>query len=141
MRIKKHIRILFWVSFAIFVLNKFYLRPWVLESDLPNAFSILVFSIPNLIEVILGITVITGILFQLKRHFNNDLKDILIYLISALLTAFYVISQELGYHNIGGNNVYDYYDIIASVLGLILMFGIFVLFGFISNPEIKEPVE
>lgn len=42
------------------------------------------------------------------------------YLIAVCVTSIYVISQELEYHNLGGNNVYDPYDLIASIIGLII---------------------
>lgn len=131
--IKKYIRYLFGWAILIFFFNKFFLRAWVLGNETFNFFQIIVFSLPNLIEAIIGTLILTGILFQLKQYFNKKTKDINIYLIAVIISAFYIISQELKLHNIGGNNVYDIYDLIASVIGLIITFLIFQTFGFIEK--------
>ena len=119
--IKKYIIYLFGVSIFIFVLNKLYFRPWVVENDLSGSFMIIVFSIPNLIEAIIGTLLLTGILLQLKQSFLSKLskiKDTFIYISAMLLSSIYVISQEFKFHNIGGNNVYDFYDLLPQLLAL-----------------------
>jgi hypothetical protein len=133
--IKKYIRYLFVIVFILFILNKFYLRPWVLENELPELFQIFVFSVPNLIEAILGTIVLTGILLQLSQYSNKKIKDSSIYLIAVSISSLYVISQELKFHNLGGNNVYDPYDLFASIFGLLIIFIIIKKFGFI---ELKQ---
>ncbi len=130
--IKKYIRYLFGILFILFILNKFYLRPWVLENELPELFQIFVFSVPNLIEAILGTIILTGILLQLRQYLNKKIKDASIYLIAVSISSIYVISQELKFHNLGGNNVYDPYDLIASILGLLIIFMIIKKFGFMD---------
>ncbi len=130
--IKKYVRYLFGIVFILFILNKFYLRPWVLENDLPELFQIFVFSIPNLIEAILGTIILTAILLQLRQYSNKKIKDSSIYLIAVSISSLYVISQELKFHNLGGNNVYDPYDLIASILGLLLIFMIIKKYGFMD---------
>ena len=130
--IKKYVRYLFGIGFAIFILNKFYLRPWVIKNELSTLFQIVVFSIPNLIEAILGTLVLTGILLHLRQYFDQikNIKDPTIYLIAVGISSLYVISQELKFHNLGGNNVYDPYDLIASIIGLLITFAIIKKFGF-----------
>ncbi|MGI9549985.1 MAG: hypothetical protein ACR2MT_02200 [Aurantibacter sp.] len=135
MTVKKYIRYLFGTVFILFILNKFYLRPWVLENELPELFQIFVFSIPNLIEAILGTIILTGILLQLRQYSNKKIKDSSIYLIAVGISSLYVISQELKFHNLGGNNVYDPYDLIASIIGLLMTFMIIRKFGFIDLEE------
>lgn len=130
--IKKYVRYLFGIGFLIFMLNKFYLRPWVLENELSEPFQIVVLSIPNLIEAILGTIILTGILLQLRYYSNKKIKDSSIYLIAVGISSLYVISQELKFHNLGGNNVYDPYDLIASILGLLMIFMIIKKFGFMD---------
>lgn len=130
--IKKYVRYLFGIVFILFILNKFYLRPWVLENELPELFQIFVFSVPNLIEAILGTIILTGILLQLRQYSNKKIKDSSIYLIAVIISSLYVISQELKFHNLGGNNVYDPYDLIASILGLLMIFMIIKKFGFMD---------
>ena len=139
--IKKYIIYLFGVSIFIFVLNKLYFRPWVVENHLSGSFMIIVFSIPNLIEAIIGTLLLTGILLQLKQSFLSKLskiKDTFIYISAMLLSSIYVISQEFKFHNIGGNNVYDFYDLIASIIGLIMTFIIIQTFGFVNHRKLEN---
>ncbi len=127
---KAYVRILFWAAFLLFVFNRFSLRPLVLESDLPEFLHIAVLSFPNLAEAILGMTVVTGIVFRLRDSLAAAMKDVMLYLLAALATLIYVVSQELGYHHLGGNNTYDVFDLLASILGVVLMFALFCFFGF-----------
>lgn len=130
--IKKYVRYLFVIVFATFILNKLYLRPWVLENDLSIFFQIIVFSVPNLIEAILGTLVLTGILIYLRQYSEKTkhIKDSTAYLLSVSISSLYVISQELKLHNLGGNNVYDPYDLIASIIGLLLTYLTLTKYGF-----------
>lgn len=132
MTVKKHIRYLFGIAFLLFLLNKFYLRLWVLENELSGLFQIFVFSLPNFSEAILGTLLLTGILMQLRLYLPkpNKMKNSLIYLAAVAISSVYVISQELEFHNLGGNNVYDPYDIMASIIGLLMTFLIVNRFGF-----------
>ena len=83
----------------------------------------------------------TGILLQTRQYFRERIgyiKDIYIHILAVSIAAFYVISQELKFHNIGGNNVYDPYDLIASIIGLAGTFGIIQMFGFADKVEMDE---
>ena len=133
-QIKKYVRYLFGVSILLFILNKLYLRPWVLENELSGFILLLVYSIPNLLEAIIGTLLLTGILFQLRQSYNEkigNIKDINIRVLAVALATIYVISQELKLHNLGGNNVYDPYDLLASITGLIGTFVVIQIFGFV----------
>lgn len=103
---------------------------------MPDLFLIVTYSIPNLIEATIGTLILTGILLQLRQHFNKkfgSINDTYIYLVAVSVAFIYVISQELEFHNLGGNNVYDPYDIAASLIGLLLTFAIIQIFGFTEN--------
>ena len=137
--IKKYVRYLFGIAILIFILNKFYLRPWILEHDVPDIFLIVTYSIPNLIEAIIGTLILTGILLQVRQYFHKQLgaiKVTYIHILAVSIASIYVISQELKFHNLGGNNVYDPYDLVASVIGLVGTFGLIQLFGFTDEKEI-----
>jgi len=131
-RVKKYIRYFFWIAILTFVLNKLLIRPWILENDLPGFFVIITYSLPNLIEAIVGTLILTGILLQARQYFNkaDTLNITLTQLLAVSVAAIYVISQELKFHNLGGNNIYDPYDLIASIIGLVVTFTIIQLFGF-----------
>ena len=134
--IKNYIRYIFGWAILVFFLNKFLLRPWVLENSTSEFLKIVVLSIPNLIEAVVGTLLLTGIIFQLKYHFNKNMrrvKDLYIYSIAVGLTSIYSISQEIKLHNLGGNNVYDPYDVIASLIGLIMTFILIQTFGFVQK--------
>ena len=134
--IKKYIRYLFGVAILVFLLNKFVLRPWVLENEMSELFQIIVLSIPNLIEAIVGTLLLTGILLQMKHRFYmkiGHIKDEYFYLFAVGLASVYSVSQEYKYHNFGGNNVYDPYDVIASLIGLVITYGLIQVFGFVEK--------
>ena len=134
--IKKYIIYVFVMAILIFFLNKFLLRPWVLENETSEFFQIIVLSIPNLIEAIIGTLILTGIILQLKYHFNKKMgyiKDEYIYLLAVSLASIYSVSQEFKFHNLGGNNVYDPYDVIASLIGLGMTYALIQVFGFVEK--------
>ena len=134
--IKKYVRYLFGVSILIFFLNKFLLRPWVLENDTSKFFKIIVLSIPNLIEAIVGTLLLTGILLELKHRFSKKLghiKDEYLYLFAVALASIYSLSQEFKFHNMGGNNVYDQNDVIASLIGFVMTYIVIKVFGFVEK--------
>ena len=108
--IKKHIRYLFGIVFLLFLLNKIFIRPWILENEPAPFFEVISYSIPNLIEAIMGTIILTGILYQMRQYFNNKLgaiNDLLVNILAVGVVSIYVFSQELKFHNLGGNNVYD----------------------------------
>jgi hypothetical protein len=119
-------------------LNKLYVRPWILENELSGFALILTNSIPNFFEAIIVSLILTGILLQIRLFYlskTRTIKDIYVYILSFFLASIYVISQELKFHNLGGNNIYDPYDLVASIIGLMLTFGVIQLFGFINKLE------
>ena len=134
--IKKYVRYLFGMAILVFFLNKFLLRPWVLKNETSAFFQIIVLSIPNLIEAIVGTLLLTGILLQLKQHFYKKMghiKNDYFYIVAVGIASVYSVSQEFKFHNLGGNNVYDPYDVIASIIGLVMTYGLITIFGFVEN--------
>ena len=134
--IKTYVRYFFGISILFFVLNKLWIRPWMLARDVPEFIKIFVLSVPNFIEAIVGTIVVTGLLFRAQQYFNKQLgkyKDVYIYLAAVCIAALYVLTQEFKIHNLGGNNVFDPYDVIASILGLMTTFGVIYKFGFLSE--------
>ena len=124
------------MAILVFFLNKFLLRPWVLENEKSEFFQIIVLSIPNLIEAIIGTLLLTGILLQLKHRFNKKMgyiKDEYFYLFAVGLASIYSVSQEFKFHNFGGNNVYDPYDVIASLIRFVMTYGLIKVFGFVEK--------
>jgi len=90
--LKKNLRVIFGVV-VLFMINKFLLRPYVLASDFPEAVNIFVLSFPNFCEAICGSLLLANIGLSLK-------------------------SRKI--HNLGGRNVYDPFDLLFSVIGLLI---------------------
>jgi hypothetical protein len=144
--IKKYVSYLFVTVSIMFVLNRFYVRPFVLENDFPDIFPIVVLSLPNFCEAVMGTLLLTGILLQMRQILGDKLKPFkttYVFSTALMLASIYVISQEFKLHNIGGNNVYDPYDLVASIIGLTLTYMIIRKFGFleIMEAEIAEKIE
>jgi hypothetical protein len=81
-------------------------KPFVLENNYPDIFQIVVLSLPNFSEAVMGTLILTGILLQLRPFMGDKLKFFntsRVYLTALILASIYVISQEFKLHNIGGN--------------------------------------
>ena len=136
MVVKLHVRVLFLGAFVLFVFNKFVVRPRVLDAGLPAFFEVLVNSLPNLSEAIIGTLLVTGIGLGLRARSSGrlgDLSDKVVYLLAVLVSGVYVLSQELKFHNLGGNNVYDPWDLLFSLVGLAAMGVVLARFGFADS--------
>ncbi len=112
-------------------------RPWVIETGQSGFFLAIAYSLPNFIEAIMGTILITGILSYLRLKLPNhlsDLSDTTLFFTATILTATYVLTQEFKLHNVGGNNSYDFNDVLASIAGLIAVNLILIRFGFVDQP-------
>ena len=105
-----------------FIANKVWIRPFVLENDFAAPINTFVLSYPNFCEAAVGTILLSYMGLVLKHHgfpFLVESKNATIYVIATLFAAIYVILQEFKIHNLGGRNIYDPYDVLFSVLGLI----------------------
>jgi len=112
------------------------LRPWILAQESPQFLRVIAWSLPNFIEAVFGCIIITGLLFIIRLRFPPIFKafnEKQLYFIAVLLTSIYVLTQEIKWHNLGGRNVYDPNDFIASILGLLFILSIFCRYGFKEN--------
>jgi len=132
LKIKNHIRVLFLVCFVLFIANKAYVRDLLLEKEYPRSIEILSYSIPNFFEAVMGTSILVAILFILKFRevwFFKNIKDINLKIIGIAFSFIYVVTQELKIHNLGGRNVYDANDLIASVIGMVFIAIIILRYG------------
>ncbi len=128
------IQIVFILLFAFFK----FIRPTVLDSNAPEVFKIILLSLPNFFEGVIGTLVLTAIgLYLNARVLTKQIKRQLIYIMATILAAIYVITQELKIHNLGGNNVFDINDIIFSIIGLGVGFTMII----IIKPKIDAVVD
>ncbi len=123
-----------------FIVVKSLFRPYVLSQEYGRILEVFVLSYPNFCEAIVGSFVIFALLSlakgrMIKRKPNLKLNEHYLYLIAIILAGTFVILQEFKIHNLGGTNVYDPYDVLFSVLGLI---GAYIILR-IVKPEIILP--
>ncbi len=125
--IRKNVRILL-IIVVVFIINKMALRPYVLENDFPEFFQVFVLSFPNLCEAIAGSILLVNLGLYGNQMFLKPtirFKEHVIYKVSILVAAIYVILQEFKIHNLGGRNTYDPYDVLFSVMGLVIAYVLF----------------
>lgn len=118
-------QIIFIVVFTFFKLIR---RP-VVEHQPPEWIKITLYSLPNFFEAIIGVLTLVAIGLIINRRIlkgDKKIKKRLIYTMAPIIGGVYVITQELNLHSfIGGENVYDFNDIVFSIIGLIV--GYFIV--------------
>lgn len=115
---------------VLFVLNKLFIRPFVLENITFTTIRIFVLSFPNFCEAIVGTLSLTYIGLFLNNKFyssSNNANGVFFYTLVTLIAGIFIITQELNYHSLGGENVYDPYDILFSLIGLITSYLIIII--------------
>lgn len=99
MRLRSHIRIIFWSAFLLFIFNKLLVRPWIIETNVQGLIPIISFSIPIFIEAVMGVLILTEFLTYYGSHlFRNST---VLQITSVSLAGVYVINQEFKIHNLG----------------------------------------
>ncbi|AZQ59679.1 hypothetical protein EJ994_13005 [Maribacter sp. MJ134] len=133
--IRTNLRIMFLVVMC-YLLNKYMLRPFVLDNGLDGFTNVFVLSFPNLCEAILGTLLLTNIALVVNTKWFKEyrIKTFFIYPTVVLLAAIYVITQELKIHNLGGRNVYDLNDVLFSIIGLLLA----LVYLLIKRPQYSD---
>jgi len=96
------------------------IRPSVLKNNPPEFIQVFLLSFPNFCEAIIGVLTVTMIGLVLTKRLK--IRNQTIYIIATILAAIFVITQEVKIHNLGGNNIYDPYDVVFSIIGLIVGF-------------------
>lgn len=134
-QLKRYVIPLYVTALLLFVANRFVLRPFVLANDFPQLWQVIVLSLPNTVEAIVGTINIAVLLMIAKQRFAprlDQFSSTQLHLLALLLAAVYVLTQEFKLHNLGGNNIFDPNDVIASVIGLLGMSLLLLKIG-ISN--------
>lgn len=119
-----------------FVINRHLIRPALWESDIPGFLSALVYSLPNLVEAINGTVLLAGMAFWLRERSYPGLSrrtDSTLFLGVFIVAAAFTVSQELNWFNYRPDNVVDPFDIVATLVGLIMMNRLFNRFGFMEE--------
>ena len=114
-------------------------RPHILAADAPEFVDIFFLSFPNFCEGIVGVVTLTALGSFLRERRLPNLRTRTIYFGAVSLAAVYVLTQELRIHNLGGNNVYDPYDMVASLLGLLFGLALLMWQNPLSRPTHPDP--
>jgi len=133
---KPYLWVVIAVNLAAFVLNKHFLRSWVLRRVESGPFVILVNSLPNLVEAIVGTITLAGMLMSIRSKSESLarwLTERRLYFGATILAAAFVVPQDLNWINLDGNSVYDHYDMAASIIGLVTINQILVRFGQVTK--------
>lgn len=136
LRLRTHARVLFLGAFFAFVLNKLVVRP-ALEGTEIRALEVFIYSFPNFCEAVMGVTLVSLLLLTVRERVASlrSARDRPIYLVATVFSAAYVISQEFGVHNLGGNNVFHPNDVVASVIGLVATCGLYLRYGLLVGRD------
>jgi hypothetical protein len=122
---------LVWLELIIIIIFIFFklIRPTVLNSKSSEFFKLILLSLPNFFEAVIGTLTLTGIglIINDKLSRKYQIRSRLIYILAAVLAGIYVSAQELKIHNLGGNNVFDVNDLLFSFIGLIIGYLIVLL--------------
>lgn len=135
-RIKPHIAQVFFGALGLMVFVKLIVRPWVLSRDVWPVLEIFALSVPSLIESIVLLTIVFGLLTVGKAYgvpIVQRFSRHTLLAISIVLVGTYVITQELSPQNLGGANVVDVWDMLASLMGLAAMSLLFIRYGILED--------
>jgi hypothetical protein len=134
--IRRYLVRLYLASLGFFVLNKLVLRPLLSDAEIPSWLEVVLYSSPNLIEAVMGTTTVAVLLLLARQRLGGrwaEVSDLVVYSVAAVLAGTWVLTQEFKLHDLGGRNVYDPLDAVASAVGVALMWLIFVRFGVLED--------
>ena len=134
----KFYSMIYWSVTISFIVVKGFIRPWVLENKAHELIQIFVLSYPNFCEAVIGSFLLVNGFMHINRKYVSQkyrLGKKAAVLLGLFLVAVYVITQEFKIHNLGGSNVYDPYDVLFSIFGLLISY---VLLIYIHHPLHEE---
>ena len=107
-----------------FLLHRHFVRTWVLQSYDSGIFVIVVNSFPNFLEAIIGSISLSGLGLLFKNRgaeWSPEKETTAFFNWVTIVATIYVITQELNWYSITRENIFDPYDIVASILGLLII--------------------
>ena len=115
------------IIIPVFIFFK-YIRPDVLKSEAPNFFKMMLLSLPNFFEAIIGTLTLTVVILLVNDKLNerHQIRLKIVYFIAVVLAGVYVILQELNIINIRTNTTMDLNDVLFSIIGLVIGYSIIV---------------
>ena len=129
---KPQIWIVIGLCIVTFLCHRHALRPWVLDRFQTGLFVIVVNSFPNFLEGIIGSISLASLGLWCRNrngYWQPDKETPTFFNWVTFIAAAYVIPQELNWFTITRENTFDPYDVIASILGLLLINRIMISIG------------
>ena len=123
------------LSISSFLLHRHFFRPWVLENYETGLLVIVVNSFPNFLEGIIGSISLSGLGLWFKNRkgtWSRESETPAFFNWIAIIAAVYVITQELNWYTITRENIADPYDVVASILGVVLINRILISVGLLA---------
>lgn len=130
--LKPYLIRLYLSSLGVFFLTKLVVRPAIRGWEVPAWIEIVAYSMPNAVEAVVGMTNVAVLILLVRHRYGASwswLTDRVVWTLTVLIAGTFVLTQEFGVHDLGGNNVTDPWDALASVLGIALMWFLFARFG------------
>ena len=124
---------------ATFLFHRYLFRPWVLESYEAGVLVIIANSYPNFLEGIIGSITLGGLGLWFKNRtgkWSPEHETATFFNWVTIVAALYVVTQELNWYTVTRENVYDPYDVIASILGLIVVNRVLNSVGLFAYREV-----
>ncbi len=124
------------LSALTFLVNRHVVRPWVLHYMDGGLATVLVNSLPNLVEAIIGTIDVSLILLVIVRRnawLRRRIGHTTIYVVATAIAGLFVISCELNGIRFRGPNVYEPNDIVASILGLLTILFLLTRIGLVTE--------
>jgi hypothetical protein len=136
MKIRLYLWFIIIISGLAYLLTRHLIRPMVIEDNISSPFMVIINSLPNFVEAIVGTVLLTGMLFSLREYSNLaifKMEDSKLFLAVFIIALIYTVLQELNWLNHRTDNVVDPFDFIASLTGLIIMNRLLNQFGFVKK--------
>ena len=122
-----------------FLFHRHLFRPWILESYEEGVLDIIANSYPNFLEGIIGSITLGSLGLWFKNGagtWSPEHETATFFNWVTIVAALYVVTQELNWFTVTRVNVYDPYDVIASVIGLIAVNRVLNSVGLFAYREV-----
>jgi len=137
--INTQVWVIYGICTIIFLVHRYLIRPWIIIQDDYGWLLVIMNSLPNFLEGIVGTMLIAGIGLSIRVASRpNDLQvdSTAFFHVSTLIAAVYVVSQETNLLNVTRPNVYDPFDLLASLIGLVIINRLLIIGGMITRTEL-----
>lgn len=120
------------VCILLFLMNRYFARPWVHTNVAGGPILIVVNSIPNFVEAITGTVTLAGLTLSFQRLWKYEKT---VYVLATSIAGLFVFASELNWFTYRGPNISDINDLFASAMGLVVVFFVLWRYGIFDVRE------